>query len=156
MNYSERQITLTRFVAFWRPEKANISNPKKIAFSERQNNFDAICSILAPWKSEYSESERNRFFVAPKEHIKNIECYDALKKRIFRNRKKSLFHATKTTFTGLLAFWRPEKSNFPNRTRIALSEQKRTWSDFHLPSLENRIFRIRNKSPFHATKATFK
>ena len=136
MNYSERQITLTRFVAFWRPEKANFSNPKKIAFSERQNNFDAICRILAPWKSEYSESERNRFFVAPKQHIKNIECYDALKKRIFRIRKKSLFHGTKTTLTGLLAFWRPKKSNFFRIGHVSLCRNvKRTWSDFRFATL---------------------
>ena len=157
MNYSERQITLTRFVAFWRPEKANFSNPKKIAFSERQNNFDAICRILAPWKSEYSESERNRFFVAPKQHIKNIECYDALKKRIFRIRKKSLFHGTKTTLTGLLAFWRPKKSNFfESDTYRFVGTSKEHEAISVLPPLENRIFRIINKSPFHDNKASFK
>ena len=81
--------------------------------------------------------------------------------------------------------WRFEEANFPNPKEIAFSCDQNnidgtssvlvSWKiEFSesetsfcrsakvneaisvLPTMENRIFRIRNKSPFHRTKATFK
>ena len=60
-------------------EKAIFPNLKGDAFWGRQNNLDAISSVLATWKSEFSESESNRFF--------------QLKKRFFRVWKRKVFRA---------------------------------------------------------------
>ena len=63
------RTTLTQFRAAWRPvkaifpnliettfssEKAIFPNLKGDAFGGRQNNLDAISSVLATWKSEFS------------------------------------------------------------------------------------------------------
>ena len=89
------------------------------------HHVKAISSGLGKFaSSERRNTENNKI-------IKNFQCYDALKKRIFRILKNSVFHGTKTTLVVLLAFWRPEKWNFPNPKQIAfLLEPNQLSSNF--------------------------
>jgi len=119
---------MTQFLAPWRPEKAIFPNLKEIAFSAekaifpnlkgdaflgRQNNLDEISSVLATWKSNFSEPDRNQFVIlkgdfsqpergrflrAPEQPWRNFERLGDLKKKIFRIRKKSLYSVQKAIF----------------------------------------------------------
>ena len=119
---------MTQILASWRPEKAIFPNLKEIAFSAekaifpnmkrdaflgRQNNLDDISSVLATWKSNFSEPERNRFVSwkgdfsepergrflrAPEQPWRNFERLGDLKKQIFWILKKSLYSVQKAIF----------------------------------------------------------
>jgi len=156
------RTTLTQFRASWRPEKANFPNLMEIAisaekanypnlkgdaFAGRRNNVDAISSVLATWKSEISEPERNRcfqfkkllsesertsFITAPEQPWQNFEFLGDQKKRFFQTWKNLLFLLKRRFFrtwngtlsldarTTLMLFrasWRTEKGIFSEPER---------------------------------------
>ena len=107
------RTTLTQFRASWRTEKVIFPNLKGDAFSGRQNNPDAISSVMATWRSDFSKLERNyffrwkgdfsepekrRFLWAPEQPSRNFERHGDQKKRFFRTWKKQLFQQKRRFF----------------------------------------------------------
>ena len=121
-------------LASWCPENTNFPNAKQITFSWRQSKLEAIFSDLTSWKSEFTKSERNRFFMESKFFWRDYQRFGAIRMRIFRIRKKSLFHDAKITLTRILVFWCLEKLT-PC-----------------FDAMKKRVFRIRRKSLFHGAK----
>jgi hypothetical protein len=76
----------------------NFPNPKEIALSERQNNFDAISNFWRPEKPNFRIRKKSLFYGV------YFLRFGAMKKRISRMPKKSLFHSTNTTLKRFLAF----------------------------------------------------
>ena len=109
------------FLALWRLEKANFSKAKQIAFSWHQNNLETISKVFGSLKKRIFRMWKNGFFGLPKQPSRNFQYYDAQKKRIFQFGKKSLFHCAKIKWKEILAFWCPEKTNFPNAKQITFS-----------------------------------
>ena len=126
-------------------EKAIFPNMKGDALWGRQNNLDAISSVLATGKSEFSESETNRIFQlktplfrvwkskvfrAPEQPWRNFRRLGNLKMRFFQTWKKSHFQLKKAIFPNL------KRDAFSGRQNNlhAISSDMVTWkSDFSEP-----------------------
>ena len=86
---------------FWRPEKANFRNRKKIAISWRQNNLEGISSVGA-LKMRIFRIRKKSLLLRAKTTLTRFRVFLPLKKRIIGIWNKSLFMAPKQTSCNFL------------------------------------------------------
>ena len=115
-----KEFSVTEKIGFsWRPEIAIFRKQKKYDFSWRHEK-GKFQFFLAPWKSDFTETEKITFFCAQK-------------KQFFESRKKSLLMAPwKSNFSESekIAFsWRPEKLIYrKHRNRFFVPFRKSDFS----------------------------
>ena len=145
---------------FWRPEKAVFRNRKKSLFHGaktiwRDLLYASTCFkhiVLETCRGEFSESERNRFYVEPKQLWRDYALFCPLRSE-FSESETTRFPWRRSKLQQFSAFHILKKWIIRMRKKSLFMDPKQPWRGFWpFGSLKTRIFRIRNNSILNGAK----